>query len=522
MAHLSIYASHDSSVCIKTGPNAYRVYEMERILGKRFVAINKDPDFEKHMRFIKELIAKDYPNLQTWGSCYNAQCTDENKEVLQKVFGFEHFETMEHHIGHAGGALWQSPFEKCLIISSDGGGWDNDGQTSFKVFLGDKKTQKVTQVAQLPVDACGAYTLLAIPIQEIYKTDTLSRYLTYAGKLMGLAAYGSPRAEWIKPMEAYFYGGDDMESLDKQKVLGEQVGLPLGEINTISGQTAYDFAATAQHVFETISMLTMRPFIERYKMPICLTGGGALNVLLNKKIQDTYPQYPLFVPCNPNDSGLAFGYIALRNPPDKGDVIRVTYDGVGILDKEKLPEYVSKYKAQLCHYKQLARVLNNGRTIGVMIGNSETGPRALGHRSILCLPSEGMKEKLNSKIKFREEFRPYAPVCRTEDVSTYFEYSGESEFMSYAVKVREEFRDKIPAVVHKDGTARVQTVTQEQNPFLHNLLFAIDVLTGTGVLLNTSLNIKGKPMCTTVAEAISIWQETELDGVYIEGYLFMK
>ncbi|HYE67517.1 MAG TPA: carbamoyltransferase C-terminal domain-containing protein, partial [Anaerovoracaceae bacterium] len=154
---------------------------------------------------------------------------------------------------------------------------------------------------------------------------------------------------------------------------------------------------------------------------------------------------------------------------------------------------------------------------------SECGPRALGNRSIICDPSgAGKKDLINEKIKHREWFRPFAPVVKAEDVEKYFDFSGESRFMSYAPTVRTEYIDIIPAVVHKDATARVQTVTRAQNKFLYNLLDEFERISGIGVLLNTSLNIKGLPILTTLRDAFDVWNSTELDALYIEGWLFEK
>ena len=158
-----------------------------------------------------------------------------------------------------------------------------------------------------------------------------------------------------------------------------------------------------------------------------------------------------------------------------------------------------------------------------MRGNSECGPRALGNRSILAWPGDPlMKDKINNNIKFREFFRPVAPVVRAEDIAIYFSPAPDSPFMSFAPWVDKPFREKIPAIVHKDGTARVQTVTEDQNEFLWELLTCVEVIKDIGVLLNTSFNIKGKPILTTIEDAIEVWQTTELDCLFIEGYLFEK
>jgi carbamoyltransferase len=133
-----------------------------------------------------------------------------------------------------------------------------------------------------------------------------------------------------------------------------------------------------------------------------------------------------------------------------------------------------------------------------------------------------MKDILNLKVKHREWFRPFAPIVRLEDVSEYFEWEGESRWMNFCPKVKEEYLYKIPAVVHVDGTARVQTVTREQNPFIYDLLTEFKEKTGIGVLVNTSFNIDGKPILSTYKDAFKVFDETQLDRLYLDGYYFVK
>jgi carbamoyltransferase len=134
----------------------------------------------------------------------------------------------------------------------------------------------------------------------------------------------------------------------------------------------------------------------------------------------------------------------------------------------------------------------------------------------------GIKDVLNSRVKGREYYRPFAPVVRLEDVNEYFEWDKESRWMSFCPKVREEYRDILSAITHVDGTARVQTVTREQNEFLYDLLTAIDKLIGIGVLLNTSFNVDGKPILNSYKEGMWVLNNKELDGVVFENYYIQK
>ena len=167
--------------------------------------------------------------------------------------------------------------------------------------------------------------------------------------------------------------------------------------------------------------------------------------------------------------------------------------------------------------------LSNGKIVGVVRGTSEHGPRALGNRSIICNPAyPDMKDILNAKVKNREWYRPFAPVCKLEDVEKYFDFEGESRWMSFCPTVKEEWREKLVSITHVDGTARVQTVTEEQNPWLYNLLTEFEKKSGIGVLLNTSFNINGKPILSRYSDAFKLYDKTEMDCLLLEDYYFRK
>jgi len=204
-----------------------------------------------------------------------------------------------------------------------------------------------------------------------------------------------------------------------------------------------------------------------------------------------------------------------------------TYSGTTLLDLDNLTYYIQnsniKFKSHFLNKDQLVDDLISGKIVGVARGRSEHGPRALGNRSIFCNPSiPEMKDILNAKVKHREWYRPFAPVVRLEDVNIYFEWNKESRWMSFCPKVREEWKDKLAAITHVDDTARVQTVTREQNEWLYELLTKFHEKTGVGVLLNTSFNVDGKPILSTCKDAFTILETTKMDCLVIEDLYFRK
>ncbi len=231
-------------------------------------------------------------------------------------------------------------------------------------------------------------------------------------------------------------------------------------------------------------------------MPICLAGGCALNIILNTRIKNEFKR-DVFIGPSPNDCGIASGLMLNFLKPEKP--IDLTYKGVPLLDRDSLSIYLNEspkpvkkiiYENEdienyddtiLISINKVVDDLEKGLIIGLIQNNSEHGPRALGNRSIICNPMiSDMKEILNKKVKNREWYRPFAPVVRLEDVNKYFEFNEESRWMSFCPKVKKEWREKLLAVTHVDNTARVQTVTKEQNKFLYNLLTKFEEKTGTG------------------------------------------
>ncbi|MAE72040.1 MAG: hypothetical protein CME06_16430 [Gemmatimonadetes bacterium] len=170
-----------------------------------------------------------------------------------------------------------------------------------------------------------------------------------------------------------------------------------------------------------------------------------------------------------------------------------------------------------------ARDIADGRIVGWFQGRMEVGPRALGHRSILADPRDAsMKNHINARVKHREGFRPFAPAVIEERASDYFEVVGPSPFMLEICPVRADKRDEIPAVTHIDGSARLQTITDEDTPHFHRLISAFDELTGTPVVLNTSFNVRGEPIVCTPEDAIRCFLGTGIDVLYLEDLRLAK
>jgi len=194
---------------------------------------------------------------------------------------------------------------------------------------------------------------------------------------------------------------------------------------------------------------------------------------------------------------------------DYRDINTTSLKGIKIQDRHLFREYFPD--AQETSVGEIVDLLKDGKILGLIQAECEFGPRALGFRSILCdATAKGMKNILNAKVKNREWFRPFAPVCRLEDAPKYFDSPNfrNTEHMSYTVDVKEEYREELEPITHADGTARLQTVTRFTNGLLYAILTGMD-----GILLNTSFNVQGKPILNTLKDAKTILDKTRLDYV---------
>jgi len=539
-----INGSHNGCVCVEYKNKILEVIEIERLLGIKNQGVYQYKTPYCRFMVLSHILdhLKNKYGFTEYGYCVHQNCvTIEGDEVLKLDLEYTHEPTDysdnvyrvlyyksvpakeyiegRHHISHAAGAFYQSSFKNALVLSFDGGG--NDGW--FKIFLAERE-KGVMQIWDEKLDLGLAYASFGAYFKDInFEFDFNDGNLVYAGKILGLQSYGKCNEEWLPYFIEYYRSNPEGKTFNTMihDIIGCKIGVLFDQKNRLEGQLQYDIARTSQEAFETLVFKFLDPYARRYpSLPICIAGGCALNIVLNTKIKERY-ETDVYIGPNPNDCGLAPGmaldYIKPQEPID------LTYSGIETLDKNLLPRFVEQYRGVPFDINEIVDDLVFGKIIGLMQGTSEHGPRALGNRSILCNPLiNGMKELLNAKVKFREWFRPFAPVVRLEDVSKYFEWEGESRHMSFCPKVKEHYKDLFPAAVHIDGTARVQTVTREQNQFLYDILTLFAEKTGAGVLLNTSLNTKGGPIVSTYKDALTIYDDTQLDALYLDRYYLKK
>lgn len=518
---LSAYGSHNASIAM-TYRGQYWVVEVERWLNSKNIGLcNYMPS--RNMQLVYDEIV-DYLLSQTDRTDVDIYITGYmNDKYIKPKFKFTKKIGCEHHMAHAACSFYQSPYQEALVISFDGGG-DSKFFTLYKA----SRTQGIKAVASLDYDLGFPYMYIAHYLEDIRKEAMTIGNLVYAGKIMGLAAYGKVIQEWLPAFDEYYscfkyagssYLGGMEASYDAITTLMKKIGVEDFKYDEtrFTGEMAYNLATTSQYAFEEFFYKLAGQYLTEFKdLPLCLSGGCALNVLLNTRLAKERDGQ-VFVPPNTNDCGLAVGQILWYQAP--GTQIDLTYSGLPMMDANQLSYYLEDRKyatVENVTLTDLATYLAQGFIVGFIQGNSEHGSRALGNRSIFCNPGiKDMKDTLNDKVKHREWYRPFAPLVKLEKVHEYFTFHGEnSRHMTFVADVKDEWKDKLPAITHEDGTGRLQTVTKWENEAVYNLLTEFEKVAEHGCILNTSFNDNGKPILTRFTDALNLLTTTKLDAVY--------
>lgn len=444
----------------------------------------------------------------------------------------------EHHLSHAAYTFFTSPFEESAILTVDGvGEWTT---TSFGVAR--DRSIKLTHDIRWPHSLglfYSAFTyFLGFQVNE-------GEY-----KLMGLAAYGKPKYYDLILKELigikhdgsirlnmkYFAFTHDKVMVNKK--FSELFGVSVRKEDSKTEQIHYDVGASAQLVLEEV-LLKMVNHIHKKtgNKNLCLGGGVALNGVANYRILSEGPFENVHIPPSPGDAGSAMGcaqYLhychlernrKIEDNPAKRIQNNVYLGPLYSNDQIKSFLHSNNIKYKYLEHDQLientARLISEKQIVGWYQGRMEWGPRALGNRSILADPRDGMmKDILNEKIKHREKFRPFAPSILEEHVSEYFDIDVPSPYMLLVAPVKKP--EQIPAVTHVDGTGRLQTVSRDANALYYDLILAFYKLTGVPVVINTSMNVRGEPIVNTPKQAYDMYIKTDMDSLVMGNFLLEK
>ena len=463
----------------------------------------------------------------------------------------------QHHLSHAASAFFPSPFNKAAVLCLDGvGEW-----SSSTVWIGEDNNLTPKWEIHFPHSLGLLYSAFT------YFTGFKVNSGEY--KLMGLAPYGEPKyydlilenlidlkedGTFKLDMSYFNYAvGLTMTSKKFNKLFNSEPRKPEEALT----QHQMDIAASIQKVTEEVVIRLCKTIKKEFDVDyLCLAGGVALNCVANGKLLRSNIFKDIWIQPAAGDAGGALGaaqsvwyqYLNNSRTPDSPDSMRGSYLGSTFDDQEikkVLDSYDAKYEIiQDDHYEnKVANILADGKVVGWMQGAMEFGPRALGSRSILGDPrNEEMQTTMNLKIKYRESFRPFAPIILDDEVNNFFEHEGSSPYMLIVADIKKELRkelddkqkqlfgiDKLkiprstlPAITHVDYSARLQTVHNDTNPKMHKLLKEFKKVTDCPVLVNTSFNVRGEPIVNTPEDAYRCFMRTEMDYLAIGGFLLNK
>ncbi|BBA79200.1 carbamoyltransferase [cyanobacterium endosymbiont of Rhopalodia gibberula] len=467
----------------------------------------------------------------------------------------------EHHQSHAASAFFPSPFRDAAVLCLDAvGEW-----ATTSLWLGKNNTLTPQWEINFPHSLGLLYS--AFTYYTGFKVNS-GEY-----KLMGLAPYGEPKYVDII-LENLIDVKEDGTFRLNMKYFNYATGLTMtnNKFNQLFGaprrkpesklsQREMDIAASVQKVTEEIILkLTNTAYKELEVDNLCLAGGVALNCVANGRILREGKFKNIWIQPAAGDAGGAIGsalaiwHQYLENPRNISDSkieldrMQGTYLGPQFHDEE-IGRYFNDIHAQYIRLdndkllSKVAKIIAQGNVVGWFQGRMEFGPRALGNRSIIGDPrNKKMQSIMNLKIKYRESFRPFAPSVLAERVSDYFDLDKPSPYMLLVASVKEDLHlsmidkqkqlfgieklkiphSQIPAVTHVDYSARIQTVHPETNPRYYQLIKEFEALTGCGILVNTSFNVRGEPIVCTPEDAYRCFMRTEMDYLVIENYLLAK
>ncbi len=559
MKYIALHNGHDSHITAFEDSKIVMHLELERFLNeKHFIGIHSNKIVEVLDALLKKL-SWHYGEISTIIFCglvpFGGDWSKtEFNEVVRKISYSKQitspcamwnakwrgkprqFIGITHHMSHMAYSYYTSPFTESLLFAIDGRG-DYGINTTYGV--GENNKIKYTgnttwdNPEKIPYNNIGiTYSCLGhlFPFLGLNPLST-------AGKAMGLSSYGTP-IDSLRDLAKLILFPKDISAYcnENEKRMWEATIKNCSIIknsfkmdyNNPQCQDVQNLMATIQDEIELYMVNSINSLAKTYKQnSACLSGGCALNCQANTRIIKEKAIEKLWIPPACSDSGLAIGaglyyWHHILNNPFNGCENHDPYLGDWLTGEITTPvSYTELTEDKLLD--KTAYALLNGKIVAWAQGRGEIGPRALGNRSILALPyPSNIKDIINHKVKHREFWRPFAPMCLEEYASQWFEIDHAQPYMLECPVVKAEKRYLIPAVTHIDGTARLQTVNQKNNPLIYKLLKIIYEKTNIPILLNTSLNDKNKPIANNMEVIAQLFVNTDLDHAVINNKFLSK
>jgi carbamoyltransferase len=456
------------------------------------------------------------------------------KDYFILKFGYSpEIRLIRHFMAHAASAYRVSGFPDANILSADVSG------DSVSTLLSFGKGTEIRIIKSVPrPNSLGIFYSLLTQVLGFQRDN--DEY-----KVMGLASYGKQEVDlsWLLQFGGGEYKlnyedymvkvGPNQAFPSKQegiysKRLIERLGPPRLKEEPLT-QRHKDLAFSAQKTLERVVIDLVKWLHEQTgSRNLCIAGGVGLNCVMNQRLLALPFVDRVYVQPAASDAGTAIG-AALEVLAERGvqpETMTHVYTGPSF-DNEEIQRALESYRVSYRREEDVCRFaaekLAEGCIVAWFQGAMEFGPRALGNRSILADPRDpAMKDRINATIKFREDFRPFAPAVLEERVAEYFTDGVPSPFMTLTFDVRREKQEQIASITHVDGTARIQTVSRETNPRFHRVISEFGKLTGIPMVINTSFNVKGQPIVCTPRDAVSTFFMTGMDHLVLGDYVLSK
>ena len=557
--HLGINLGHDRSAAIVVDGQLVVAIEQERLdrnkhsVGFLYQTGGDTANIQipgNSIRYCLDALGLSYGDLATVTA--NMPGEDFGPEIIRANFSADIAEKVRpipsHHLAHAYSAWWPSGFDEGLVLVVDatgttevvpGTGWRTESYSLYAAHGTElEPIHSETVAAHLAgLSTLGfVYEFVSRKAGFVTEVSSLLKYAE-AGKLMGLAPYGGPQVnwhKWLKPVAGTYQLGISaydimLEVAALEKKYDDGSGKPHLRpwLVDLSYKIQSELEDALLHVVE-------HAISETGLKKLCLAGGVALNSVANYQLLVRGGLEGIFVFPAAGDNGIAAGCAYWAYHQDGGrERPRLEIATLG----QSYPDELFQSALSLCSSEitftrldddkmihQTCQSLAQGNVVARFDGGCEFGPRALGNRSIMADPTFArMKDVLNSRVKFREAFRPFAPVIPRDRAAEVFELEVDSPFMLLVSQVRKEFHDILPAITHHDGTGRVQTVTEETCPFFFHVCNGLaEHRDGPPVLLNTSFNVAGQPIVETPIEALRTFLKSDMDFLSLGNYWVSK
>ena len=494
------------------------------------------------LEFLSERAPEHAEDITHYASVHPIRKTKDYAESYEKALkkaeengGNFHF--VSHHKAHAANAFYSSNLKDAAIITMDGGGCEDElgGESACTVWYGSDITMNhVKTFRPHEVNIGGVWSRIT---RYIFKLQNGWPRGGQEGTIMAMAALGDPdkyaedfwRMLTIDILPSGMKPRDQPVGATSDRDPKHPYLEPWAAIARKSEQDTFDLAAGLQRATEKViyQLIDFTLKTSPQTKNVCLSGGVVLNSVAMGKVKSWFGDRieNLYIPPVPYDGGLSIGaaqivyHEVLGNPRIKWEHNFTPYLGE-TWDRDHFNEVVKTKDIALesCTLDRVVDLLAEGNIVSVFQGKSESGRRALGNRSILADPrNPDMKNIINEKVKHRQWYRPFAPSILEENVSDWFTEYQESPYMQFVLSFKEDMKDKVPAVVHFDGTARLQTVRKEDNEWYYNFLKVWEKKSGVPIILNTSFNDR-EPICEDVNHAINCFLGTEIDYLYFPEY----